>query len=124
MQKIKQSVNKIVSDIKKQSGVVAIILFGSYLGNRLKPLSDIDISVILKSPNKTKEAEMGSLYSDLFDISLFHRLPLYIQFEVLKYGKVLYLGDAKYFHEIKRNVLKEYLEMSYLYEKIERRVLA
>ena len=47
------------------------------------------------------EAELGSLYSRKVDLVLFHRLPTYIQFEVLREGKILlYLRDEEKFREI------------------------
>ncbi|MEM4141279.1 MAG: nucleotidyltransferase domain-containing protein, partial [Nitrososphaeria archaeon] len=88
-----------------------------------KGISDIDIAVIVKNPDKRTEAEIGSLYSPLFDVVLFHRLPLHIQFEVLKYGKEIFCRNEKVLLEIKRKVLREYLEMSYIYERIRRSVL-
>ena len=118
------TVNKIVKEIRKYPNVVGVILFGSFTKKKFGPMSDIDIAVIVKNHDKKTEAEIGSMYSDLFDISLFHRLPLYIQFEVLKDGKIIFMRDKKYFSAVKRNVLKEYLEMSYIYEKMNKKVLA
>ena len=54
----------------------------------------------------------------------FHRLPLYIQFEVLKDGKILFLRDRNYFNRIKRRVIRNYLEMSEMYRRFERRVMS
>jgi len=34
------------------------------------------------------------------------------------------MRDEKYFLEVKREVLREYLDMSYLYERMSRRILA
>jgi hypothetical protein len=63
------------------------------------------------------------MYSPSFDVVLFHRLPLHIQFEVLKYGKEIFCRDEKNLLEIKRRVLREYIEMSDMYERIKKRVL-
>ena len=77
--------------------MVAIILFGSYAKRQIKPLSDIDIAVIIKGADKKIETEVASYSSKDFDVVPFHRLPLYIQFEVLKHGKLLFLRDKSYF---------------------------
>ncbi len=124
MKAAKAQINKTVKELKEHPKVMAIILFGSYAKGTQKPISDVDIAVIVKDPDKSIEAEVSSFSSNVFDVVNFHRLPLYIQFEVLKYGKPLFVRDAEYFLDIKRNVLKEYLEMSYLYERMSRRVLA
>lgn len=121
---MKTELNKIVNELKMSPEVVAIILFGSYAREKTKPLSDVDIAVIVKKPDTALEAEISSFSSNIFDVVVFSRLPLYIQFEVLKYGKPLFVRDEKYFAEIKREVLKNYLEMSYLYERMSKRILA
>lgn len=59
-----------------------------------------------------------------FDIILFHRLPLHIQFEVLKYEKEVFCRDQNKFLEIKFKVLKDYLEMSEMYERFKKEVLS
>lgn len=117
-------INKIANDLKKYPKVISIILFGSYIIKKMKPLSDIDIAVIIKDPDKNIEAEISSFSSKIFDVVLFHKLPLYIQFEVLKYGEPIFVRDQEYFSQIKRNVLGEYLEMAYLYERMSKRILA
>ena len=117
-----KKINKIVENLKKYGDVVAIILFGSYVSNKVKPISDVDIAVIVK--NESMEHEIGSYSSNIFDIVPFHRLPLYIQFELLKHGKILFLRDENYFKEVKSRTLREYMEMKPLYERMSRRILA
>ncbi|MEM0054195.1 MAG: nucleotidyltransferase domain-containing protein [Nitrososphaeria archaeon] len=121
--KNENTLNSLIEKIKEFPETLAIILFGSYAKGTAKGISDIDIAVIVKNPDKRTEAEIGSLYSPLFDVVLFHRLPLHIQFEVLKYGKEIFCRNEKVLLEIKRKVLREYLEMSYIYERIRRGVL-
>ena len=113
-----KEIENLVSELKKYSRVVAIILFGSYAKRQIKPLSDIDIAVIIKDADKKTETEVASYSSKDFDVVPFHRLPLYIQFEVLKHGKLLFLRDKSYFLRIKIQVLREYLDNIYLYERL------
>lgn len=114
----------LIEKIKEFPEVLAIIIFGSYAKDTAKEISDIDIAVVVRNPDKHMESEIGSMYSQKFDVVLFHRLPLHIQFEVLKYGKAIFCRDEKNLLEIKRRVLSEYMEMSDMYERIKRRVLA
>lgn len=114
--------DRVVEDLKTYPQITAVILFGSYAKGKIKPLSDVDIAVILKDQNM--EAEIASFSSNSFDIVPFHRLPLYIQFEVLKDGKILFVRDAAHFLDVKRKILSEYLEMSGSYERMSRRILA
>jgi hypothetical protein len=113
----------VLEQIKLHPSVLAIYLFGSYTKNKTKPISDIDIAVILDNPTKDTEADIGSLYSEKIDIALFHRLPLYIQFEVFKYGQEIFNRDEKKLLRIKRKVLNEYLDTSWLYKRIVSKVL-
>jgi len=116
--------NTLIEKIKGFPEVLAIILFGSYAKDTTKEISDIDIAVVIRDPDKHIEGEIGSMYSQNFDVVLFHRLPLHIQFEVFKYGKEVFCRDEKNLLEIKRRVLHEYIEMSSMYERIKRKVLA
>jgi len=117
------TLNQIIEKIKSIKEVVAIVVFGSYAEGKVKEMSDIDIAVIVQNADKYIEADIGSMYSPKFDVVLFHRLPLHIQYEVLKNGNVIFCRNEEEFFEIKRNVLREYLEMSAMYERIKRRVL-
>jgi hypothetical protein len=99
------------------------ILFGSYAKGTEKPLSYVNIAVILKEPSPEVEAEIGSLYSQEIDVVLFHRLPLHIQFEVLKYGKELFSRDDECLIEIKMKVLRDYLDTQWFYRRITQGVL-
>lgn len=111
-------------ELKKDKNVMAIVLFGSHAKGTQKPLSDIDVAVMLKKPTKMAEANVAGFGSKFMDISNFHRLPLYVQFEALKYGKPLFIRDKKYMLDLTRHVVLEYLDMSYFYEKMKGRILA
>ncbi|HCO39563.1 MAG TPA: nucleotidyltransferase domain-containing protein [Aquificaceae bacterium] len=127
MKKVRKKMNKelqkIIEEVKNHPKVVAIYLFGSYARGEEKPLSDIDIAVILKDPDKKDEADIGSLYSEKIDLVLFHRLPLHIQYEVFKYGKELFVRDEDYLLELKLAVLRKYLEYSRVYNYMQSEVL-
>ena len=77
----------------------------------------MDIAVVLEDPTPEDEAELGSLYSRRIDLVLFHRLPPYIQFQVLREGKVLYLRDEERFREIKFRTVRTYPEHSRMYKR-------
>lgn len=113
----------LIEELKRYPEVVGVYLFGSYVKNTTTPLSDIDIAVILKDPDPKKEADIGSIYSEKIDLVLFHKLPLHIKFEVLKFGKEIFVKDEEYLFELKLKVLKEYLETRWLYERIKSEVL-
>lgn len=118
-----EKIEKIIDRIKEFPEVMAIYLFGSYAKNEVKPISDIDLAVIVDNPSKKIEADIASLASKNLDIVLFHRLPLHIKYEVLKYGKELYVKDDDYMANIRLKVLKDYLEFFHIYKHIKAEVL-
>lgn len=121
---MEKQINDLANQLKKHKSVIAIIQFGSSLTKNFKPISDIDIAVVTKNPSKKIESEINSHSSNVFDVVNFNRLPLYIQFEVLKNGKVLFLKDKKEFLNIQRYILREYLRMSYFYGRLSKRILS
>ncbi len=106
---MKAEIKKVVDGLKKYPEVAAVILFGSYAKGKAKPLSDIDLAVLVREPDKKIEAEIAGFSSATVDVVNFHRLPLYIQFEVLKHGKIVFVRDDNYFRQIKKEVLRAYL---------------
>lgn len=114
---------KLIDDLKRKEEVSGVYLFGSYANNSEKPLSDIDIAVILKDINPEIEADIGSMYSSDIDLVLFHRLPLHIKFEVFKNGKELFIKDENYILNLKLSVLREYLDTVHMYENIKKEIL-
>jgi predicted nucleotidyltransferase len=120
---MKEDLEKILAELKSHPKVVAIYLFGSYARGEATPLSDIDIAVILNDIDPQTEGEIGSLYSDKIDLVLFHRLPIYIQFEVLKEGKELFVADEEYLKEVRFQVIRDYLEHEWLYRRLKEDIL-
>ncbi|MDK2372661.1 MAG: nucleotidyltransferase domain-containing protein [Candidatus Korarchaeota archaeon] len=114
---------QVLERLKSHEKVLAIILFGSTVRGETTPLSDVDIAVVVEDPTPEDEAELGSLYSRRIDLVLFHRLPPYIQFHVLREGKVLYLRDEERFKEIKFRTIRNYLEHSRMYRKMREMLL-
>jgi acetylornithine deacetylase/succinyl-diaminopimelate desuccinylase-like protein len=81
------------------------------------------LAVIIKNPDKKIESDVFGFSSPNLDVVNFHRLPLYIQFEVFKYGKPLFVRNKSYLQDIQRIILKEYLEMSYFYKRMSERII-
>ncbi len=121
--KLNEKISKIIEIIKSHPNVIAIYLFGSYAKGEATPLSDIDIADTLENPTPESEADIGSLSSPEIDVVLFHRLPLHIRYEVLKYGKEIFVRDEEKLLEIKLKVMREYLDTVRMYKMISSEVL-
>jgi len=88
-----------IIEISKLQNIVAIILFGSYAKGTQKPNSDYDIAVIVKNNNKKTIAILESMKTNKFDIISFNKIPLYVKYEVFKFGKILFVNDNKQFEK-------------------------
>ncbi len=114
---------RLLERLRSHEKVLAVVLFGSAARGEVTPLSDVDLAVVVDDPTPEDEAELGSLYSREVDLVLFHRLPPYIQFEVLREGRVLYLRDEGKFEEVKFRTVRTYLEHSRMYRRAEETLL-
>ena len=121
--KIPHKTRRIVEELQRHPKVIAALLFGSWARNGQMPLSDIDIAVFLKDPTPGDEADVGSMYSNEVDLVLFHRLPLYNQFEVLREGVELFMKDREVFDEIVYKTIRDYHEMESFFREIETEVM-
>ncbi len=119
----KSNVDNVVESLSHHKKVIALYLFGSQLTSNARKDSDIDIAVVMDKPNRKEELEIMGYCSDKIDISILHRLPLAIQFRVLKEGKLLYCNNSLKLHRIKIFVIKYYLDFASFINKFYRRVI-
>lgn len=105
-----EKLSYLVERISRKKEVEAIYLFGSRATGRVRSDSDYDLAVLTKKISRNKELGIIALGNNLFDISIFWRLPLVIQFRVLKEGKLLFSRNEQSIMQAKRNVVKKYLD--------------
>ena len=115
-----KDVVNIIEKIKKYPEVLAIIIFGSFVKGQHFPISDIDIAVILKKVDPKIEGEIGSMYSKDVDVVLFHRLPLYIQFEILRMGVPVLIRDEGEFWDLAMKISEKYMKFEWIYRDIKK----
>jgi predicted nucleotidyltransferase len=118
-----ETVQRILAEVQQHPKVVAIFLFGSWARGEQMPISDVDIAVLLDSPDKRDEADIGSMYSPTIDLVLFHRLPVRIQFQVLKEGQPLFVRDEEKLIETTFQVMRQYHEMEWMYRRYYEEIL-
>lgn len=114
---------RIVAEIQQHPKVVAIFLFGSWARGEQMPISDVDIAVLLDNPDRRDEADVGSMYSPTVDVVLFHRLPLRIQFQVIKEGHPLFVRDDEKLTETIYQVMRQYHEAEWMYRRYYEEIL-
>lgn len=116
-------INKIIKEISKLKFVSAVFIFGSQVTGRARQDSDIDVAVLTKNASRKQELQAQGFSNDKIDISVFSRLPLVIQFRVLKEGKLVFCRDEKFLHDTKYETFRKYLDYSYFINNFFRRVI-
>ena len=104
------SLDQLVKELSKFRFVSAVFLFGSQATGKSRKDSDFDIAVITKNATRNQELAVSGYNNQYFDVSILERLPLIIQFRVIKEGKLLYCKDEKFLNEVKLKILRNYLD--------------
>ena len=102
----------LVAKISNLPFVEAVYLFGSQINGLARIDSDVDVSVILTDSSERNEMKIIGYGDDKFDVSVFSRMPLIIQFRIFKEGKLLFCRDLKKIDKIKWNVFKKYWDFA------------
>lgn len=117
-----RSLKTVVAQLKKLPYVQAVILFGSHARGTARQDSDIDLAVVTNEATEKEEWDIIEKTDD-FDISSFSRLPLVIQFRVIKEGKLLFVRNKKELHLLYMKKIHDYLDFEPFIEEFYRRVI-
>lgn len=80
---------KILDTIYEEEFVESILIFGSYSKEKIKPLSDLDITLIFKyNTTEKKKDSILSYATEELDLSDFFKLPLNLQYKILTTSKI------------------------------------
>jgi len=107
---IGSELRKIVSEMKKVYGVLAVYVFGSYVANKMHGLSDVDICVVGNVSSNDKTDVLLGKFPEIFDISFFEDLPIWIKARVFREGECLFARNEKTLNLVKLMTLREYLD--------------
>ncbi|MEM7815750.1 MAG: nucleotidyltransferase domain-containing protein [Candidatus Aenigmatarchaeota archaeon] len=112
-----KGLGRLISRVKKDKDILAVILFGSYArGERHR---DIDICLVLnRKLKKTAMSRKRVVYmseSD-FDLHIFQQIPIYIRVRVLKEGKIIFCRDIDALYDIAGQTAKEFAYFKPAYE--------
>lgn len=117
------NLDKVVGGLSSLAFVKAVILFGSRVNGNAREDSDIDIAVLTEKISRDQEAKILGFSSENFDISIFDCLPLIIQFRIIKNGNMIFCRDEDYYHEVKFNVIRKYLDFSVFINNFYKKVI-
>lgn len=123
------SLSDVVDRMRQDGDIRCVFLFGSAATGSLKPLSDIDLAVLLTNTLNKEERVQKQL--DLFDICntvfktdeidliILNDAPPRFVHHILKTGKLLFAIDKNEFVEFRERVTREYLDFKYFRDSFE-----
>jgi uncharacterized protein len=111
MENLSDKIERAVHKIKSLGGdkIRFIILYGSASEGSMKEDSDIDICAYYDGVDASefRLKVLSDLFDDVYDIKIFHQLPLPLRKEVLK-GRVLYADDTPFLYDKAYETIKEF----------------
>lgn len=127
-------------------GIQTIYLFGSQADNTAHSLSDVDLGIVLKEPEKHRGSTMDiylklyDIFTDVlpkdylkrrfqlraheFDLVFLQFAPIKLQFEAIKNKKVLYETDKIKRLDYEEYVIKRYCDLQFIFQLDEQAILA
>lgn len=95
--------------------IIAAYLFGSTARGEAGPLSDIDFAVVYHSKDNDLEISVYRLVTKVFgtdkiDFINLHEAPLSLQYQVIKEGQKIYVGDETGRIDFETAVIMHYLD--------------
>ncbi len=107
---IKNRLEQIVENVKRDKDVLAIFLFGSFVND--KKFRDVDVCLVLaKRPSNIemsrKRLEYLAKFPE-FDIQIFQQLPIFIRIRILKEGTCLYCKNEDLLYDLAFKTIREF----------------
>jgi uncharacterized protein len=123
----KRRLPKLAGVFKQNKAINALYLFGSFAAGNVKPLSDVDIAVLLKNGvpaskywdykiNLFSQAS-AVLGTDEIDLVLLNEAPPELRYNVLKDGKALFCCNELERREFQEKAVFDYLDTRHLREE-------
>lgn len=121
---LKERMPKLIGAFKQDKGINAFYLFGSYAKEQIKPLSDIDIAVLLRKDIvsakywdykiKLLSVAIGILKTEEIDLVLLNEAPPELRYNILKEGKFLFCHNEKEKQGFQEKAVSDYLDTEHL----------
>lgn len=108
----------LIASAAGDSGVLAVIAFGSAARGDAGPRSDIDVCLILQPEALDAPSEKRLQYLTDFDldIHIFQQLPVYIRRRILREGRVLLSKDDDKLYALALRTAQSFEDFRHLYE--------
>lgn len=130
---ILDKIPKLINALQKWDDVIALFFFGSLATGKLKPLSDLDMALLLNghmSKDKLFSRELdliglisGELGTEEIDLIILNTAPLRFAYQIFRSGKKIFVKDQKKLADFQEEVIKKYIDFKYYREQFDQEFL-
>ena len=119
IEEVKEILNKHLDELIGQFKINLIYIFGSFAKGNNREDSDLDIAVLLEGEtNPFIKLELLNELIDIFhrddiDLVILNSVDEVLKFQVIKYGKVIYMEDLTTKVMFEARVMSEYMDMEH-----------
>lgn len=109
----------------KQDDIEFVLLFGSLASGRITPMSDIDVAVYFNGARNTLELAdrqiditctiMRLCKINRVDVVILNAAHPFLKFQVVKYGRLLYVNNEKAYYQFKAHAFGLYQDIKPMY---------
>ena len=118
-QYIDENLLRISNLARKDKNILAVLLYGSFSRGE-DSFEDIDVSILL-NVDKVNSPKFLSEYEDekgMFDLTILNRLPLNIQKDVFRDGKVVYCSNEEKLYKYAIGKARKWTEFKPRFQRI------
>lgn len=113
------AIQPITDELRANPHVLALILSGSGARGRPRKNSDIDLCIVTKKDiPESEKMDFFSYSSGKIEVSFFQDLPIMIQFQKLRKGKVIGCKNSREFNAIVADTIREYHDFEPVFRKL------
>lgn len=116
-----ERLDELVSAVRDDPELLAVLLYGSAARGEATPASDLDVALVLEPglepDGSTDPSRKRIRYGGRFgmDVTIFRQLPLYVRCRALREGRVLYVRDEDRLYELAIRTAREFEHFRPLY---------
>ncbi len=119
MQEVKECLDRKIDVLLESFGIKLIYIFGSFAKGTNRENSDLDIAILLEdnySPLiklQILDELVGIFHIENIDLVILNNVNEVLKFQVIKYGKVLYMKDLTTKVLFEAHTMSEYMDMEH-----------
>jgi predicted nucleotidyltransferase len=128
-----EKIPEMLDAVSEDRDVIALYVFSGLARGQLKPLSDLDVAVIVSSMLTNTErfekhlqllSSLNQLFgTDEIDLVLLNDAPLRFAHSILRDGKLLFCRDFKVLVDFAENFRRSYLDFRYYRDRFDEEFL-